>query len=195
MTEWYVRPLAPDRLTQLKRIGALAAVLVAVGVGIAVVPALTRGTAETVVPVEAVDAGVPSAVVFVHVVGEVVTPGIVELPAGARVTDALDKAGGLTAAADSASINLARIVTDGEQIVVARRGATSASAGMVGGKVSINRADVDALDSLPGIGPAIAGRIVDYREAHGPFTSIEAIDSVPGIGAALLEGIRDLVTL
>lgn len=195
MTEWYVRPFAPDRRKQLVRIAALAAVLVAVGVGIAVVPALSRGSTATVIPLDTTVVTAQESGVFVHVVGAVNSPGMYELPGFSRVADAIDAAGGLTDVADSTSVNLARVVTDGEQVIIATRGESNAAAGTAGGKVNINRADATMLDTLPGIGPAIAGRIVDYRDANGPFTSIDAIDSVPGIGSALLDGLRDLVTL
>ncbi|MGA1329875.1 MAG: ComEA family DNA-binding protein, partial [Candidatus Nanopelagicales bacterium] len=103
-------------------------------------------------------------------------------------------AGGITKSADLTSLNLARILFDGEQIVVSDRSAVaSLSSGI--GLISINRATAADLDSLPGIGPVIASRIVSYRETNGPFTSISSLTEVSGIGEALMSKIKDLVTL
>ncbi|MEI5585316.1 MULTISPECIES: ComEA family DNA-binding protein [unclassified Agromyces] len=147
----------------------------------------------------------PSATLLVHVLGAVARPGIVELAPGARVVDAVGAAGGLTAEADAGGVNLARALVDGEQLVVPVVGATPAGAaegvpptgGGVGGdgRVSLNRADVAELDTLPRIGPALAQRIVDWREANGPFTDVAQLLDVAGIGDAVYSGVVDLVTL
>ncbi|GEN78532.1 hypothetical protein AFE02nite_02660 [Actinotalea fermentans] len=147
--------------------------------------------------------GGAGAAVVVHVVGEVASPGVVTLEAGARVADAVAAAGGATGAADLAAINLARVLTDGEQVVVpapgqagaGAPGAGAASAGAAGGtgRVDLNRADAAAFDTLPGIGPVLAERIVAWRDEHGRFTAVEELTEVTGIGPALLAGVRDLV--
>ncbi|MFF2369046.1 ComEA family DNA-binding protein [Agromyces sp. NPDC058110] len=152
-----------------------------------------------------VDAPLP---LLVHVLGAVARPGLVELDAGARVVDAVAAAGGFTADADPAGVNLARPVVDGEQLVVLAIGevpaaeAAGAGAGAAGGGgaasdglVHLNTAGVAELDTLPRIGPALAQRILDYREANGPFTSVDQLMDVTGIGDAVFSGLSDLVAL
>ena len=129
-----------------------------------------------------------SGVVVVHVVGKVATPGVVELPVGARVQDAIDAAGGATREKALESVNLARPVVDGEQIVVG-----AAPDGTSSSVISINSAGVEELDELPGVGPVIAERIVQWREENGPFTSIDELSEVSGIGPSIIEQIRDQV--
>ncbi|MGN8246154.1 ComEA family DNA-binding protein [Cellulomonas soli] len=132
----------------------------------------------------------------VHVVGHVTAPGVVHLPSGARVADAVAAAGGALAEADLAALNLAREVTDGEQIVVPAPGevvaGTSTSSAPGDDRVDLNTADLAALDALPGIGPVLAQRIVDHRSAD-PFTSVDQLDDVSGVGPALLADLRELV--
>jgi competence protein ComEA len=125
--------------------------------------------------------------VLVHVVGKVAQPGVVELPIGSRVQDAIEAAGGATKVKALESVNLARPVVDGEQIVVgeASQAATSST-------ISINTASAGQLDELPGVGPVIAERIVQWREKNGPFTSIDELTEVSGIGTSMIEQIRDL---
>lgn len=146
---------------------------------------------------------------FVHVVGAVRHPGVVELPPGSRVTDAVAAAGGVTRAAAPASVNLARPVLDGEQVVVLRRGdpAGAPSEGSDGGQrggsavaapgptgpVDLNAASLDQLDGLPGIGPVLAQRILDWRTAHGRFSSVDELGEVSGIGEATLADLRPAV--
>ena len=133
-------------------------------------------------------------VVVVHVVGAVAAPGVVSLPASSRVQDALLLAGGALEEAELSAVNLARIVFDGEQIVVPRQGepvvAASADAS---GPISLSRADQATLETLPRIGPATAERIIAWREEHGPFQSIEDLLAISGIGPATLEGLADRV--
>lgn len=139
----------------------------------------------------------------VHVLGEVAKPGVVTVSADARVQDVVRAAGGLLASADLTRVNLARHVQDGEQIVVPKPGqevATAAgpSAADTGSStptspVDLNAADATALDALPGVGPVLAARIVQYRESNGPFRSIDQLDEVSGIGAKLMEQLRPLV--
>ncbi|MGK5113339.1 MULTISPECIES: ComEA family DNA-binding protein [unclassified Geodermatophilus] len=140
-----------------------------------------------------------SATVVVSVVGLVARPGLVTLPEGARVADALAAAGGLLPDADAASVNLAAVVADGQQIAVGVPGATpgtGAAAGPAGtGLVDLNRATTADLDALPGIGPVLAQRIVDHRDQQGPFRSVEQLDDVPGIGPAIFAELAELVTV
>jgi len=133
---------------------------------------------------------------YVHVVGEVQSPGMYQLPIGARLVDAVFAAGGLTEEADNASVNLARELTDGEQIIVFSISQKGEAAGhTASGLVSLNRAGDKELEELPGIGPALAGRIVAWREANGGFKSVQDLLKVSGIGESLLSGVIDLVTL
>lgn len=136
-------------------------------------------------------------VLLVHVLGAVVSPGLVELAPEARVIDAVAAAGGLAADADPAGVNLARAVTDGEQLVVPRVGEVRATdaAGETNGLVSLNTADAAALEELPRIGPALAERIVAWRETNGAFSSVDDLRNVSGIGEKVFAGLRDLVTV
>lgn len=147
-------------------------------------------------------AGVVTPPVLVHVLGAVVRPGLVELGAGARVVDAVAAAGGFTAEADPAGVNLARQVVDGEQLVVLAvgqappptiGGASGSTGPTADGTIHLNTADVAALDTLPRIGPALAQRIIDWREANGPFTSVDQLLEVAGIGDAVFSGLADKV--
>jgi competence protein ComEA len=147
-------------------------------------------------------AGTASTVV-VSVVGQVARPGLVTLTAGARVAEAVEAAGGLLPEADPASVNLAAVVTDGQQILVGAPGASGA-AGPAGGAsgavaapstpLNLNTATTAELDALPGVGPVLAQRIVDHRK-QGPFTSVDQLDDVPGIGPARAAELAELVTV
>lgn len=133
-----------------------------------------------------------STTVRVHVVGEVVSPGLYELPVGAIANDAIAIAGGLLPSAAEESINLARVLVDGEQLIVLSEAQlTTAESGML----SLNRATEEQLQSLSGIGPALAKRIVEYRSVNGAFSTIEELTSVSGIGPKLFAAIRDQLTL
>lgn len=152
----------------------------------------------------------------VHVAGAVKKPGIVRLAATARVFEALDKAGGALPEADLAALNLAAMVSDGQQIFVpspqhqppggaaagappATSGGPGAAGGQAGsgntGKVNLNTATVEELTGLPRVGPVLAQRIVDFREQHGAFTRPEDLDAVPGIGEVMLASLIELVTV
>lgn len=141
----------------------------------------------------------------VHVAGAVIDPGVHELPAGSRVVDAIDAAGGVTAEADGARINLAAPVADGERVYVPKVGETtppvvtgasgSGGSGARAGPVNLNEADEAALDALPGIGPATAAAIIEHRRQIGRFTSVDQLLDVRGIGEAKLEQLRPLVTV
>lgn len=172
-------------------------------------PAAGEGTATT-----------GTARVVVHVLGAVERDGVVRLPPSSRVTDAIERAGGATADADLARLNLARVLTDGERLYVPRVGedevpsaldpvdggaaaATGgggsaddgAGAGGAGGAavVDLNSADQAALETLPGIGPGLAGRILAWRDEHGRFTAVEDLLDVSGIGDVRFAELRDRV--
>jgi competence protein ComEA len=136
----------------------------------------------------------------VYVVGAVRHAGLVRLPEGARVADALERAGGPSRRADLALVNLAAPVADGQQIVVPTRiepgspAAGAASGSAQPAKVSLASATLEQLDALPGIGPVTAQKILDWRQTHGPLRSADDLDAIPGIGPARVEQLRDLVT-
>jgi competence protein ComEA len=143
---------------------------------------------------------------FVHVVGEVQSPGVYELPAGSRLVDAIAAAGGFLPTADQADLNLAQVAQDGQQVVVTMQGAAPASGAHVavglaassgsgtGTTVDLNSADATALETLDGIGPALAQRILAYRTAHGGFRSVGDLQNVTGIGPKKFAAIKASVT-
>lgn len=137
--------------------------------------------------------------VFVHVVGEVEKPGIYIVATRARVFDAIIAAGGFTKSADQSTVNLAREVSDGEQVVVmaagAQNGSATAQTSAKGALISLNRASQLELEALPGVGPTLAGRIIDWRTANGGFKKKQDLLKVSGIGNKMFEGMKDLVTL
>lgn len=128
----------------------------------------------------------------VHVVGMVANPGLVTVPQGARVADAVIAAGGMLPGASVGSINLASPVVDGEQIVIGSVASTNPAGGEEP-RVAINSATADELEALPGVGPVLAARITAYREEHGPFQDVEDLLAVTGIGERMLASLRDLV--
>lgn len=140
-----------------------------------------------------------AAQLFVDVVGAVRRPGLYRLREGARVADAVSRAGGPTPKAQLELVNLAARIADGEQVVVPQRGAVAAVAaggggpGAPAGPVHLNSATLEQLDGLPGVGPVTAQKIVDYRTQHGGFGSVDELDAVPGIGPARLADLRSLV--
>lgn len=137
--------------------------------------------------------------IFVHIVGEVVSPGIYQVDSGSRIVDVVFAAGGFSKSADQASINLAREVTDGEQVVVFQVGAAPQLPGSgpsnTSSLISLNRATQAELENLPGVGPALAGRMIDWRTANGGFKKKEDLLNISGIGDKLFAGIKDEVTL
>lgn len=128
---------------------------------------------------------------FIHITGAVAKPGVYPLSSGMRLFEAVALAGGFTKVADQESVNLARTLTDGEQINVGRDGTTQRS----DGQVHLNQATVAELDKLPGLGPTLAARIIDWREANHGFRSIDDLRKVGGIGDKLFAAIRKLVSL
>ncbi len=148
----------------------------------------------------------PIGTIAVEIEGAVATPGVVYLPNGARLVDAVGAAGGLLASADLSRINLAGRVVDGDQITILSEPVSSSAIGVTpaatpvseavgSGLLNINTATTAELDQLPGIGPAIAQRIIDFREFYGPFTSIDQLAEVNGISATMVDNLRHLVTI
>jgi competence protein ComEA len=197
---------------RLRMAGWVLAAIVAVVLGLRLLGSGESDAGDPVVAASgpAAAPGNPSAAsaaapeVLVQVAGEVARPGVYRVTAGARVNDAVARAGGLTRRADPAGVNLVARVQDGQQVVVPRRGASGvaatglaevggAGAAPSAGPVSLSSATVAQLDTLDGIGPTLAQRIVEYRQAHGGFSSIDQLRQVDGIGekrfAALKEGV------
>ena len=229
--------IRPRRLALAPRAAMVfGALLLVLGLGLALRAVLTApdgasgGASPTAtgLPAAAVDpaatgpgaadpAGAPAGRIVVHVIGAVVSPGVVVLADGARVADAIAAAGGAASDADTEQLNLARVLDDGEQVRVPHAGeqlaapdpgpsppgasgggaAAGSSGGSTpgGGVVNINTAGVSELEALPGIGPALAARIVEYRDGHGPFASVDDLTDVPGIGPAKLEALRSQATV
>ncbi|SOC52680.1 competence protein ComEA [Blastococcus aggregatus] len=137
--------------------------------------------------------------VVVAVVGLVGRPGLVTVPTGSRVADAVEAAGGFLPGTDPATVNLAAVVSDGQQIAVGApspvSGSPSPAGAGAGGPVNLNTATAQDLDALPGIGPVLAQRIVDHRSEQGRFRSVEQLDDVPGIGPAIAAELAELVTV
>lgn len=136
--------------------------------------------------------------IAVHVNGEVLQPGLYQLPPGARVNDAIRVAGGPTGDADIQRLNLAARLTDGQQIGVPRKGDVRVLAGspspIAKSRININDATVAELDTLPGLGPVMAQRIVAHREQNGPFTRPEELREAKLVNASTYEKIKDLIT-
>jgi competence protein ComEA len=146
--------------------------------------------------------GSSRAQLLVDVSGAVRRPGVYKLPAGSRINDALLEAGGATAKADLTLVNRAATLTDGQQVLVTEKVSATNTAATSGGSsaggaaaapIHLNNATLGQLDELPGVGPATAQRIIDYRTANGPFKTVDELDLVSGIGPAKLAELRDLV--
>ncbi len=183
-------------------VGVLVSAAAQQGSDVAVPTASAGSFARTIVPSAAAAAG--SAQLLVHVTGAVRKPGIASLPSGARVLDAVAAAGGLTEDADPAAVNLARPVTDGEQLIVLRVGEAPPPAAAVGaggagaaagGMVNLNTANQADLETLPRIGPALAQRILDWKQANGRFAEPKDLLKVSGIGQKLFDGLKDRVVV
>jgi competence protein ComEA len=203
-----------ERLAALSR-GELAGLVVVVALTLAgaglwytrslprpVAVAVTPGPdASHVHPSGASGAVSPSgAPLIVDVAGWVRRPGVYEFPPGARVIDAVEEAGGARGGADLSLLNLAAPLVDGQQILVPKEGAAPAPGTVVvpgapGGLVNLNTADAATLETLSGVGPALAAAIIQYRTEQGPFTTVDQLDEVSGIGPATLEELRPHVTV
>ena len=181
-------------------LGALALALV-----LALASRLLRdaGTAyQAPAPSAAPKAAAAPALLVVDVVGAVRRAGLYRLPQGSRVADAVARAGGATRKADLNLVNLAAPISDGTQILVPARAAPAAAGGDTAsaagsaapaGPVHLNSATLEDLDSLPGVGPVTAQKILDYRQQHGAFASVDELDAIPGIGPKRLDQLSDLV--
>ena len=193
----------PEFLLQRRRL------LLAVAASLALVLFLGRlalgaGTTTPAAPLppppagEVSGSGAPSSRVVVDVVGAVRRPGLYRLPQRARIDDAVTRAGGTTAKADLAQVNLAAPLADGEQVVIPGKGAPASGSAAAASApstapVQLSTATVEQLDSLPGVGPVTAQKILDYRQEHGAFHSVDELDAVPGIGPKRLDQLRKLV--
>jgi competence protein ComEA len=191
-------------LTLGQRRSLVAVVLCGVLVVAAAPRVLHRGAAASVPPPLRVAAPARSAAaagrrpLVVDVAGAVRRPGLYRLARDTRIADAIAAAGGFTRRADTVAVNLAAPVADGEEIVVPARGAGTTGASSGAGPsptapLDLNTATLEQLDALPGIGPTTAQKILDYRQAHGPFHSVADLDAVPGIGQGRLEQLKGLV--
>ncbi|MDH6532882.1 competence protein ComEA [Aurantimicrobium minutum] len=199
------RELAEGSRARIRiRVGSGAAITAAllvlsVSVGIAFV---TNAQSTNDLPTELLTTATPqdvehitveTSLLTVHLSGGVTAPGIYSLSSGSRVIDAIMAAGGLQSGVDDCGVNLAREIRDGEQITLGGECAenTQSSSDVV----SLNDASGEELDSLPGIGPTLAQRIISWRDSNGGFASIEQLNEVPGIGDKLYAGVAELVTL
>ena len=188
--------LSGDQKVSRQLLLALAAMVAFVSLVLVVVNRPEPPAGEFLINEQPSDSVAIEQYLYVHIVGEVLTPGMYQLPLGARLVDAVFAAGGLTEFADNSSVNLARELSDGEQVVVSSVNEQSETLGTSsGGLISINRASDKELEELPGIGPALSARIIAWREANGGFKSIEDLLKVSGIGENLLSGLKDSVTL
>jgi competence protein ComEA len=213
---WARAASAPHAVNPPGRADPTAPAVAARQKGSAVVPGSGRAAFTATAGPSAEGGGTSTAspgTVMVHVVGRVVRPGVVRLPAGSRVTDAVARAGGPRPDADLSAINLARVVADGEQVRVPKPGeaptplgsAPSAGAGLgppaAGGAaaasapVNLNSAGLADLDQLPGVGPVLAQRILDWRTEHQRFASVDELGEVSGIGDKLLAQLRPKVSV
>lgn len=202
----------------------IVAALLAAVAAVVLVGALFRLYDDRSAPPIVIENPPETAEIVVVVEGAVATPGLVRLPSSARWQDAVDAAGGLTADADLAAVNLARRLHDEDRILIPTRGeptaapgntavrrpsgtqaprtaaqgdetATSESATGAGGKIDLNSADAAQLDELPGIGPVLAQRMLDERAKRGRFEAVEDLAAIPGISRKMVDAIRPLVTL
>jgi competence protein ComEA len=186
--------LPPTRRRLIAGALLLVVVLVLAGRHLTGAGTASQAAPAPVTPIRA-DAG-PELVV--HVVGAVHRPGLYRFSSRSRVADAVARAGGSTRKADLTLINLAAPLADGTQIVVPVKtpvggaGSTAGTATAPAGPVHLNVATLEQLDSLPGVGPVTAQKILDYRQKHGAFSSLEELDAIPGIGSARIEQLRDV---
>ncbi|WP_394943081.1 helix-hairpin-helix domain-containing protein [uncultured Ilumatobacter sp.] len=190
---WLVRTPPPPSEAALPRVEAAGSPVSTLRVPITVAPEVLTS---------------PTSGVTVHVAGSVLTPGVYVLDSGARVHEAIDRAGGVTGDADVDTLNLAAPLADGSRIYVPAIGEEVSAMTLIDvpfvegavddlpvGPIDINRATATEMDGLPGVGPATATAIVTERQRNGPFLSVDDLQRVPGIGPARLASIRDLVTV
>jgi len=159
----------------------------------------SRGEAVEAPPIKIVENSAKKTL-FIHVAGEVKRPGVYPVIQGSRVVDAIKAAGGAKTGIELSQVNLARVLVDGEQIYLSKESAPRSSSNKskqkaFNGIVHINRATVSEFDSLDGIGPVIAKRIVKYRDTNGPFVDIADLQKVDGIGAKTFEKMKDRLSL
>ena len=208
---------APERARIRVAVGAAVVLLIAALVTAVIVSAVGQQTGHRVISPGGSGAGekyndptatdtAVGAIILVHVLGAVARPGLFELHDGARVIDVVAAAGGLSESADPAGVNLARIVSDGEQLYIPQLGeaqpgappgttAGGSEGGTTGGKVNLNTASAVEFETLPRIGPAMSQRIIDYREANGRFSSIDDLLNVTGIGDKTFDGLKELISI
>jgi competence protein ComEA len=191
-----ISALSGDQKVSRQLLIALAAIVAVVSLVLVAVNRPESPSGEFAVNSDGGATEIEQQFVYVHIVGEVKSPGMYQLPSGARLVDAVFAAGGLTEDADNSSVNLARELSDGEQVVVFKVGEATDTGGQgAGSLVSINRADSTQLEQLPGIGPALSARIIAWREANGGFKTKKDLLNVSGIGESILAGFIDLITL
>jgi competence protein ComEA len=180
--------------------------LPAVGIDTAVPAAPPSAQPPPLAAATATTAAAPAAELVVSVAGRVRRPGLVRVPGGSRVADVLDAAGGALPGTDLATVNLARRVADGEQVSIGVPAAVDATpagpaasgdaaAPAAGGKVDLNKATLEQLDGLPGVGPVTAQRILDWRTRSGKFSRVDQLREVEGIGERRFSQLKDLVTV
>ena len=193
-TQWWID--LHFTTTQRRTLGAVAGVLIALSLFV-----VFSGKSEVVVAEPIAPTQMIAPALIIDVTGEVISPGVYELPAGSRVIDAIRAAGGAKAKAALSELNLARVIKDGEQIYVdlIYKAGTRVSAGSKAsaprGPININRATASDLDSLDGIGPVIAKRIIAFRTANGPFTAVEDLLKVSGIGDAKFAQFKEKISV
>jgi competence protein ComEA len=179
--------------------GRATVVVTGVGLAVGVILGLGGRVDPPRAPVPVAQGGGTRAMIEVHLGGWVVSPGVVSVPEGSIVADAVMAAGGMRPGAIGEAVNLAAPVMDGQQIIVPGpdqgTGEVPGEGATGVGLVAVNRAGVTELETLPGVGPVLAERIVAYRDQNGPFSRVEDLLHVPGIGESKLAAIRDLIVL
>src|SRR5690554_1370289 len=192
--------LPAARSLSLSKAAVVILLLVAAAVAVLVSALGSHGTSVPIAEVRPTSS--PRSVeplIYVHLLGAVAHPGLYALPPDSRAIDAVAAAGGFTPTADRAALNLARFLSDGEQVYVPAEGEVPQDLlgpqGTVGGKVNLNTADGATLETLPGVGPALAARIIAWRDTNGRFTSPEDLKGVSGIGEKTFAAMEDLVTV
>lgn len=192
--------LTAGRAPRLTAGAVIVLVLAALAVAVLVSAFGSHGASTPAAGVRSSTAPAPvEATIYVHLLGAVASPGLYGLPENSRVIDAVAAAGGFADQADQGAVNLARFLSDGEQLFFPALGESPAAAtgspGIVAGKVNINTADAATLETLPRVGPAMAERIIAWRETNGRFSAVEELKSVTGIGDKTFSALSELVTV